>query len=186
MDSVYRDVFIEEGRPVSPTGRQENSPYLTPADQSQRSLTKTDQSQSSELSRPTRGPSAPSEPGRNTASRGPTRTHHKPPSVPPTELDISRPIGSLCAAGPVGVLTVRGDIEVISEEDIRGNREAEEGIRSIPRFQSYRPGEPSEVKRPLTPDRRYEATHVCKIHTCVCVCVWCVFQGCTSLTRGKF
>ncbi|XP_030217517.1 RNA-binding protein 41 isoform X1 [Gadus morhua] len=148
MDSVYRDVFIEEGRPVSPTGRQENSPYLTPADQSQRSLTKTDQSQSSELSRPTRGPSAPSEPGRNTASRGPTRTHHKPPSVPPTELDISRPIGSLCAAGPGGVLTVRGDIEVISEEDIRGNREAEEGIRSIPRFQSYRPGEPSELVSP--------------------------------------
>ncbi|XP_056451491.1 RNA-binding protein 41 isoform X1 [Gadus chalcogrammus] len=146
MDSVYRDVFIEEGRPVSPTGRQENSPYLTPADQSRRSLTKTDQSQGSEPSRPTRSPSTPSEPGRNTAGRGPTRTHHKPPSVPPTELDISRPIGSLCAAGPDGgVLTVRGDIEVVSDEDIRGNREAEEGIRAIPRFQSYRPGEPSKV-----------------------------------------
>ena len=149
MDSVYRDVFITEGRPVSPTGQQENSPYPTPADQSQRSLKKTDQSQSSEPSRP-RGSSGPPEPGRNAA----TRTPHKAPTAPPTEIDISRPIGSLCAAGPGVVLTVRGDIEDVSDEDIRGNREDEAGIRSIPRFQSYRPGEPSKVNA----GRKREAT----------------------------
>lgn len=145
MDSVYRDVFTKEGRPILPQEQQENSSYLTTADQSQCSLRGTDPSQSSQLPRSKTGPSGQSESSQNTASRGQTQQLHKPRLASPTEIDISRPIGSLCATGTCGVLTVRGDIEDIADEDIRENREPEEGVRSIPRFQNYRPGEPSKV-----------------------------------------
>ncbi|CAF92810.1 unnamed protein product, partial [Tetraodon nigroviridis] len=60
------------------------------------------------------------------------------------EIHINQPIRSL-RAGPEGPLTVTGAIESISEEEILDNRESEEGIRKIPRFQSYRPGTPSKV-----------------------------------------
>uniref|UniRef100_H3CGG7 RNA binding motif protein 41 n=1 Tax=Tetraodon nigroviridis TaxID=99883 RepID=H3CGG7_TETNG len=63
---------------------------------------------------------------------------------PPRQIHINQPIRSL-RAGPEGPLTVTGAIESISEEEILDNRESEEGIRKIPRFQSYRPGTPSKV-----------------------------------------
>ncbi|KAK0152437.1 RNA-binding protein 41 [Merluccius polli] len=142
MDSVYRDVFTKEGRPVLPQQQQGNSTYLTAGDQSQCTLKKTDPSQSSELLQSKKG----HRPSQNTVSRGPTQQQlHKPRLVSPTKLDISQPIGSLCVTGTGGVLTARGDIENVSDEAILENREAEEGIRSIPRFLNYQPGKPSKV-----------------------------------------
>ncbi|CAL8265556.1 unnamed protein product [Merluccius merluccius] len=142
MDSVYRDVFTKEGRPVLPQQQQGNSTYLTAGDQSQCTLKKTDPSQSSELLQSKKGQRL----SQNTVSRGPTQQQlHKPRLVSPTKLDISQPIGSLCVTGTGGVLTARGDIENVSDEAILENREAEEGIRYIPRFLNYQPGKPSKV-----------------------------------------
>ncbi|KAK5887274.1 hypothetical protein CesoFtcFv8_015891 [Champsocephalus esox] len=47
--------------------------------------------------------------------------------------------------GRGGPLTVRGEIQTISEEDILKNCESEEGIQNIPRFRNYQPGKPSKV-----------------------------------------
>ncbi|XP_029028621.1 RNA-binding protein 41 [Betta splendens] len=66
----------------------------------------------------------------------------------PAKITISQPIGSLCGVARSqsgGPLTVRGEIETVTDEEIRMNRESEEGIRSIPRFQNYQPGNPSKV-----------------------------------------
>ncbi|KAG5843227.1 hypothetical protein ANANG_G00148500 [Anguilla anguilla] len=64
------------------------------------------------------------------------------------KISVSQPIGSLGSVarpGPGGPLTVRGTVDQIPEEEIRENKETEEGIRSIPRFQNYQRGEPSQV-----------------------------------------
>lgn len=65
----------------------------------------------------------------------------------PIQIKMSQPIGSLCgsAAGSAGPLTVKGEIEMITDEEILKNREPEEGIRSIPRFRNYQTGKPSKV-----------------------------------------
>ncbi|KAG7260199.1 hypothetical protein CRUP_015350 [Coryphaenoides rupestris] len=146
MDSVYREVFTQEEPPVLPREQEEDSTHLGRVDaQPQRSLTKADPAQSSERFRSNMGTPNPSESSRNVASDRPTQRPHKATLASRTKIDISRPIGSLCAAGAGGVLTVRGDIEDISDADILENREPEAGIRSIPRFQNYQPGEPSKV-----------------------------------------
>lgn len=61
-----------------------------------------------------------------------------------TKIDLEQPISSL-RAGSHAPLTVRGDVEVLSEEDISSNRESDEAIRGIPRFRNYQPGKPSKV-----------------------------------------
>ncbi|XP_028277281.1 RNA-binding protein 41 isoform X2 [Parambassis ranga] len=76
--------------------------------------------------------------------------HEQPQPAAPKHISLSQPIGSLrgAAAGTArldGPLTVRGEIEMVSDEEILKNREPDEGIRSIPRFRSYQPGEPSKV-----------------------------------------
>ncbi|KAM9348556.1 RNA-binding protein 41 [Symphorus nematophorus] len=72
-----------------------------------------------------------------------------PPAAAPAKIHLSQPIGSLCGvaatASSGGPLTVRGEIETISDEEILQNRESDEGIRSIPRFRNYEPGKPSKV-----------------------------------------
>ncbi|KAF3705870.1 RNA-binding protein 41 RNA-binding motif protein 41 [Channa argus] len=68
--------------------------------------------------------------------------------VAPTKITVSHPIGNLYGvvkSGSAGPLTVRGKIETITDEEILKNRESEEGIRSIPRFRNYQPGQPSKV-----------------------------------------
>ncbi|KAJ8276788.1 hypothetical protein COCON_G00085400 [Conger conger] len=64
------------------------------------------------------------------------------------KISASQPIGrldSVTRLGPGGPLAVSGSVEHVSEDQIRENRETEAGIRSIPRFQNYQRGEPSEV-----------------------------------------
>ncbi|XP_006137520.2 RNA-binding protein 41 [Pelodiscus sinensis] len=59
------------------------------------------------------------------------------PRVKPPESVAQRP-----TQGPA---TVKEPVEFIPEEEIRKNRLSEEEIRSISRFSSYKPGEPSKV-----------------------------------------
>lgn len=67
------------------------------------------------------------------------------------KMDVSQSIGTLISPAnsrsqenrPV---TVTGQVEYVPEEEILKNKETEEGIRSIPRFQKYQPGEPSDVR----------------------------------------
>lgn len=66
-----------------------------------------------------------------------------------TKVEINQPIGSLrgtSKAGSADPLTLRGQIDKITNEEIRQNRESDDGIRSIPRFHNYQPGNPSKVK----------------------------------------
>ncbi|XP_073688760.1 RNA-binding protein 41-like [Garra rufa] len=69
-------------------------------------------------------------------------------SVIPMKVTLSQSIGTLSAAaaqGHDGPVTVSGRIEEISDEEIKNNRETEEGIRNIPRFKNYQRGTPSNV-----------------------------------------
>ncbi|MEQ2168097.1 hypothetical protein GOODEAATRI_010924, partial [Goodea atripinnis] len=68
--------------------------------------------------------------------------------APPVRIDLNQPISSLggtSAARSGKPLTVSGEIETLTDEEILNNRESDEGIRSIARFQSYQPGKPSKV-----------------------------------------
>ncbi|NXJ08484.1 RBM41 protein, partial [Odontophorus gujanensis] len=49
------------------------------------------------------------------------------------------------AKPPPGPVTIKEPVEFIPEEEIRKNRLSEEELRTIPRFSSYHPGEPSKV-----------------------------------------
>ncbi|XP_056297652.1 RNA-binding protein 41 [Pseudoliparis swirei] len=139
MDSLYRDVLRKERKPpAAAVALGDPSRGSLASDQSQDSPT--DDNQSGEAS--DRRPRPESVSQRPLARAGP------PPPAAPTRVGISRPIGSLRGAGGAtsgGPLTVRGEIETISDGDIRKNREPEEGIRSIPRFRNYQQGNPSKV-----------------------------------------
>ncbi|MCJ8740564.1 hypothetical protein PDJAM_G00060410 [Pangasius djambal] len=66
----------------------------------------------------------------------------------PQKLTVNQPIGrvtSCCGQGQSGPVTISGKVEAISDEEIRNNRETEDGIRGISRFQNYQRGEPSSV-----------------------------------------
>lgn len=67
---------------------------------------------------------------------------------PPAQIKISEPIGRLCGtvkAGSVGPVTVTGEIQPITDEEILKDRESQEEILRIPRFRNYHPGNPSKV-----------------------------------------
>ncbi|XP_068186632.1 RNA-binding protein 41 [Antennarius striatus] len=122
MDSVYRDVLLRGGA----SGQKCDGSHDPQTDQSEEAPT----SQSSP---------SPSGSGEQLET---------PPLAPPTQIDLSQPIGSLRGATPTtpgAPPTVCGEIESISDEDILKNRESDEAIRSIPRFRNYEPGRPSKV-----------------------------------------
>lgn len=61
------------------------------------------------------------------------------------EIHLQQSISSL-RAGSNAPVTVRGDVELMSDEEISSNRESNDTIRSIPRFRNYEPGKPSKVR----------------------------------------
>lgn len=70
------------------------------------------------------------------------------PRVTPRKITIGQSIGTLkptFVQGHDGPVTISGEIEEISEEEIKGNRETEDGIRNIRRFKNYQKGTPSNV-----------------------------------------
>lgn len=69
---------------------------------------------------------------------------------PRKKVDISQSIGALMppvcqGINPKGPMTISGQVELIPEEHILANKETNEGIRSIARFQNYNAGQPSNV-----------------------------------------
>jgi len=143
MDSLYRDVLRKERKP--PAAAAAAAAAL--GDPSRGSLA-SDQSQDSPTDDNQSGEASDRRPRRESVSQRPLARAGPPPPAAPTHVGISRPIGSLRGAGGAtsgGPLTVRGEIETISDGDIRKNREPEEGIRSIPRFRNYQQGNPSKV-----------------------------------------
>uniref|UniRef100_A0A3P8RNE9 RNA-binding protein 41 n=1 Tax=Amphiprion percula TaxID=161767 RepID=A0A3P8RNE9_AMPPE len=70
----------------------------------------------------------------------------EPPPAAPAQINISHLIGRLSGPTRSGrPLTVRGEIETLTDEEILKNRQSEEEIRNIPRFRNYQPGKPSKV-----------------------------------------
>ncbi|KAL7390275.1 hypothetical protein ABVT39_018138 [Epinephelus coioides] len=149
MDSLYKDVLSKESKQASPqegetSGASHLSAHRTTSDQPQDSQTDSNQSKDnqSELS-------AQSESSSDTSEQQLAQDRPGQPALAaPVQINISQPIGSLCGAGKAssgGPLTVRGEIETVSDEEILKNRESVEGIRSIPRFRNYQPGKPSKV-----------------------------------------
>uniref|UniRef100_A0A3B4G1L3 RNA-binding protein 41 n=1 Tax=Pundamilia nyererei TaxID=303518 RepID=A0A3B4G1L3_9CICH len=122
-------VLIETSQHKS-EGEPTGAPHTAESDQSQNQ--QTDRNQSRDTS------DSPSD-----LQAGNSRS-----SVQTDSINISQPISSLCGTAKVGPsrpLTVTGEIETITDEEILKNRESEEGIRSIPRFRNYQPGKPSKV-----------------------------------------
>ncbi|XP_031164088.1 RNA-binding protein 41 [Sander lucioperca] len=159
MDSLYRDVLSKERKQVSLQERETTeashlSTHRNIPDQLQDSQRGNKQSEEasdhqSELQGEKSSLSVQSESSSDPAEQQlvPDRPG-PPPTAAPPQINISQPIGSLCGAAKArsgGPLTVRGEIETISDEEILKNRDSEEGIQSIPRFRSYQPGIPSKV-----------------------------------------
>uniref|UniRef100_A0A3Q0RZK1 RNA-binding protein 41 n=1 Tax=Amphilophus citrinellus TaxID=61819 RepID=A0A3Q0RZK1_AMPCI len=157
LDSLYRDVLSQEGKEASlhkSEGESAGTPHTAESDQSQNSQTDRNQSRgASDHQSDLQGRSSrlfvQSQPGSDASDQ--QHVQNRPEQLrvaPPRQINISQPISSLCGAAkarPSGPLTVTGQIETITDEEILKNRESEEGIRSIPRFRNYQPGKPSKV-----------------------------------------
>lgn len=140
MDSVYRDVLSCQASLTDTERRQHSSA----TDQSGRSQSLDSQSAASS------DPGSDLQEGQRSSSKASeqqvTLDQSEPPAAPHVQIRLNQPIGSLRgAAGPGGPLTVRGEIQAVTDEEILKNRESEEGIRSIPRFRNYQPGKVSKV-----------------------------------------
>ncbi|XP_030601605.1 RNA-binding protein 41 isoform X2 [Archocentrus centrarchus] len=157
LDSLYRDVLSQEGKQASlhkSEGESAGTLHTAESDQSQNSQTDRNQSRgASDHQSDLQGRSSclfvQSQPGSDTSDQ--QHVQNRPEQLrvaPQRQINISQPISSLCGAAkarPSGPLTVTGQIETITDEEILKNRESEEGIRSIPRFRNYQPGKPSKV-----------------------------------------
>ncbi|KAK5917750.1 hypothetical protein CgunFtcFv8_002567 [Champsocephalus gunnari] len=143
MDSLFRDVLGRNRKHASPQDRETAahlSTHRNTPDQSQDSHRDNSQSQDSHRNTPDQSQSEwSSEPAEQHLAQ-----EDSPAAAAPPRINISQPIGSLKSRSG-GPLTVRGEIQTISEEDILKNRESEEGIQNIPRFRNYQPGKPSKV-----------------------------------------
>lgn len=141
MDSVYRDVLSCQAS-LPDTERQRSSA----TDQSGRSQSL--DSQSAASSDPGPDLQEDQRSGSKASEQQVTLDQSEPPAAPHIQIRLNQPIGSLRGAavpGPGGPLTVRGEIQAVTDEEILKNRESEEGIRSIPRFRNYQPGKASKV-----------------------------------------
>ncbi|KAM7374001.1 hypothetical protein PAMP_006680 [Pampus punctatissimus] len=143
MDSVYRDILCE-GRPRASLQDSQETSHLSAHGAESDQNSQKDNNQSKEL----QGEKSISSVQPKSETSEQQDTAGKPPPDAPVKINISQPIGSLCGAVKAGsgaLLTVRGEIETVSDDEILKNREPDEGIRSIPRFRNYQPGKPSKV-----------------------------------------
>lgn len=161
MDSLYRDVLIKERKQASSQDSQRESHLPTcehVSGQSHDPLSSNDQSKEA------CDQSEQSETSSHISEQQLVQDRQENPPLPaPTHIDISQPIGRLRGAAEAGLvwpLTVRGEIEEITDEEILNNRESEEGIRNIPRFRNYEPGTPSKVEAAacVSRDHRHQAS----------------------------
>ncbi|CAK6977885.1 RNA-binding protein 41 [Scomber scombrus] len=152
MSSLYRDILCERKPQVSlqepernPAGASHLSISETASDQNSQ---KDNNQEASEYQSELQGEKSSSSSQLESETSEQQDEPGKPQLAAPVKIHISQPIGSLCGAVKVGSgvpLTVRGEIETVSDEEILKNRESEEGIRSIQRFRNYQPGKPSKV-----------------------------------------
>ncbi|XP_041808352.1 RNA-binding protein 41 [Chelmon rostratus] len=157
MNSLYRDILIRERQQATIQDSQRAShlpAHRSVPEQLQGSQRDNNQSEEasdhqSELQGEKRSSSVQSESSSGTSEQQLAQDRPgKPAPAAPTQINISQSIGSLRGAVTArsgGPLTVRGEIETISDEEILKNRESDEGIRSIQRFRNYQPGKPSKV-----------------------------------------
>lgn len=155
MDSIYNDLLMRGKQEPSQLNAQEESvgssqvsPCRTSADLSHDSLKEVHQPDN------TSGPEFELH-GEKRSSLGAAKSNiseqqtdgNSPPPAP-AKIKISEPIGRLCGAvkaGSVGPVTITGELQPITDEEILQDRESEEGIKRIPRFRNYHPGNPSKV-----------------------------------------
>ncbi|POI25879.1 hypothetical protein CIB84_010370 [Bambusicola thoracicus] len=81
------------------------------------------------------------------ATQGSVTEESSPPDQEeqPGQAGIPSPPPAKPHQSPAGPVTIKEPVEFIPEEEICKNRLSEEELRSIPRFASYHPGEPSKV-----------------------------------------
>lgn len=154
MDSLYRDILCE-GRPRASLqdsqGETAGASHLSTCETVSEQNSQEDNNQSkgtSDNQSELQGEKSSSSGQAESETSEQQDKPGKPRPAAPTKINISQPIGSLCGAVKAGSgapLTVRGEIETVSDEEILKNRESVEGIRSIPRFRNYQPGKPSKV-----------------------------------------
>ncbi|MCI4386339.1 hypothetical protein PGIGA_G00061260 [Pangasianodon gigas] len=147
MDSLYRDFLKDhqkDSESVTHSSRTDSDHNQTPrpdldSDQLHAVDDCSSQSSISNESTPPIG---------TTQSQSQESSSSSSSSSVPQKLTVNQPIGrvtSCCGQGQSGPLTISGKVEEISDEEIRNNRETEDGIRGISRFQNYQRGEPSNV-----------------------------------------
>lgn len=141
MDSLYRDFFKDQKKDsesVTHSSQMDSDRKQTPHPDpdSDSDQTHTLDSQTSVITESTRP-----------FGTTPSQNQESSSSVP-QKLTVNQPIGRVtacCGQGQSGPVTVSGKVEEISDKEIRNNRETEDEIRRISRFQNYQRGEPSNV-----------------------------------------
>lgn len=136
MDSLYRDFFKDQKKDsesITHSSQIDSDHKQTPNPDSDQTHTLDSQSSViTEFTRPV----------------GTTPSQNQESSSVPQKLTVNQPIGRVtacCGQGQSGPVTVSGKVEEISDEEIRNNRETEDEIRRISRFQNYQRGELSNV-----------------------------------------
>lgn len=168
MDSIYNDLLMrgkQEPPQLNAHGESVVSSHVSPCrtsgDHSHDSLKEVHcpQSITAQLHDEKRTSSGAAK--SNISEQPPDRNREENSPLPaPAQIKISQPIGRLCGAvkvGSVGPLTVTGEVQPITDEEILKDRESEEGIQRIPRFRNYQPGNPSKVS---TDASRHHSKHV--------------------------
>lgn len=169
MDSIYNDLLkngkqepSQQDAQGESVGSLHLSPYRTSGDLSCDSLKEVNQSDNpscheSKLHDEKRSLSGISK--SNISERQPGWSREKSSPLPaPAQIKISQSLGRLCgAANSVGPVTVTGQIQPITDEEILKDQESEEEIRKIPRFRNYQPGKPAKV---LTDGSCHHSNHM--------------------------
>lgn len=148
VEHFYKDLLEDKNKNVTDISERLPQPKIVTNIQCESLSSKTVQSQTHTVldSSPTKDQHICTEPSPVSDTVNQPQSQEK--SVIPMKVTLSQSIGTISAASAQshdGPVTVSGRIEEISDEEIKNNRETEEGIRNIPRFKNYQRGTPSNV-----------------------------------------
>lgn len=148
VEHFYKDLLEDQNKNVTDISELLPQPKIVTNIQCESLSSKTVQSQTHTVhdSSPTKDQHICTEPSPVSDTVNQPQSQEK--SVIPMKVTLSQSIGTISAASAQshdGPVTVSGRIEEISDEEIKNNRETEEGIRNIPRFKNYQRGTPSNV-----------------------------------------
>ncbi len=147
-DHFYKDLLEDQNKNVPDISERLPQPKIVTNIRCESPRSKPVQSQTHTVhdSSPTKDPLICTEPSPVSDTVNQPQSQGK--SVIPIKVTLGQSIGTLSAASAQshdGPVTVSGRIEEVSDEEIKNNRETEEGIRNIPRFKNYQRGTPSNV-----------------------------------------